>query len=49
MIGPALFSFTVFAGSCLVLAVAALLGLGAVCWGMDIGRDIANRWRYRAR
>jgi len=38
-----LYDFTVFAGACLVLAVAALLWLAAVCWGRDIRRERQER------
>lgn len=40
----ALYSFTIFAGACLTLAVAALLGLWAVCWGREIWRDWADEY-----
>lgn len=45
----ALYAFTIFAGACLVLAVAWLLGLWAFCWSREICRDVAEEWAMRHR
>lgn len=39
----ALYAFTIFSGACLVLAMASLLGLWAVCWGIEIWRELRGQ------
>lgn len=42
MIESALHAFSVFAGACLVLSVAGVIGLWVVCWGIEIWRELVG-------